>query len=92
MLPAAPRRGLGGAGRVTDRSWLGELAQCGEDAAREAWDRDAFFGLLDRSAAVFVETGDRETATWQWVRAQKLAVERGEYDRSVRIRNALGGL
>lgn len=80
------------ADRVSDRSWLGELVQCGEDAAREARDRDAFFGLLDRSAAVFVGAGDRETGMRQWIRAQKLADDHGEHDRSVRIRNALGGL
>lgn len=80
------------AGRVPDRSWLRELAECGEEAARQAGDRDVFFSLLDRSAAVFAEAGDRETAARQWVRALKLADDHGEHDRSVRILDALGEL
>jgi tetratricopeptide (TPR) repeat protein len=80
------------ADQVPDAAWRRELARQGEDAAIGAREPLTLIDLLNRSATLFEEAGDRPAAEEQWVRVVQLAFEMGDHDRIVASLTTLIGL
>lgn len=77
------------ASHVADPEWRRQLARAGEDAAIDGREPVILVGLLNRSATLFEDAGDRATAEVQWVRVAKLAFEGGNHARIVASLNTL---
>jgi tetratricopeptide (TPR) repeat protein len=80
------------AGQVPDPEWRRELARQGEEAAIKAREPITLIDLLNRSAALFEDAGDRPAAEEQWVRVVQLAFELGDHERIVASLTTLIGL
>lgn len=80
------------ASHVPDPAWRRELARQGEEAAIGAREPLTLTDLLNCSAALFEEAGDRPAAQEQRVRVVKLAYELHDHERIVTALSTLIGL